>query len=59
MILFQGFLNELEELSLSKEAISALDPLLPDHMFREECYYLHKSAQGSKIHPPSCQPFPK
>lgn len=59
ILLFQGFLNELEELSLNKEAISALDPLLPDHMFREECYYLHKLAQGSNIPTPSCQPFPK
>lgn len=59
ILLFQGFLNELEELSLSKEALSALDPLLPDHMFREECYYLHKLSQSSNLHPPSCQPFPK
>jgi hypothetical protein len=40
MLIFQQFLRELEELRMNKEALGVLAPLMPDHMFREECYYL-------------------
>lgn len=52
LILFQNFLQEIEELSLSKKALSTIAPLLADHMYREECYYLHKlSSLGSENAP--------
>ena len=40
------FLKEIQELRISKEAVGTLMPLLPDHMFREECYYLIKAISG-------------
>lgn len=58
IILFQKFLQELEEMSLSKEVLSTLLPLLPDHMFREECYYLYKLSQVSEVKKPDCSPHP-
>jgi hypothetical protein len=54
--LFQGFLLELEEMELTQEVLSTLLPLLPDHMFREECYYLTKLAQVSEVQHPDCDP---
>ncbi|WP_147534301.1 DUF2935 domain-containing protein [Bacillus marasmi] len=54
--LFQGFLLELEELRLTKQALGTLAPLMADHMYREECYYLLKLAQSGKIDPPNCNP---
>ncbi|SEM92278.1 DUF2935 domain-containing protein [Lihuaxuella thermophila] len=58
IILFQKFLEEIEELSLSKKALSTIAPLLADHMYREECYYLHKLSQVSEVSPPPCSPRP-
>lgn len=56
MKLFQGFLQELEELRLSKEAMGTFAPLMADHMFREECYYLMKLAESANLEPPNCDP---
>lgn len=56
MKLFQGFLAELVELNLSAEALDVLTPLMPDHMYREECYYLLKLAEVSGLVPPVCDP---
>ncbi len=56
MKLFQGFLAELVELNLSAEALDVFTPLLPDHMYREECYYLIKLAETSGVQPPACDP---
>jgi hypothetical protein len=33
-----------------------LNPLFPDHMMREECYYLTKLAQVSEVRQPQCDP---
>lgn len=54
--LFQNFLNEIEELRLSKQALGTFAPLMADHMFREECYYLTKLAQSANIEMPNCDP---
>jgi hypothetical protein len=54
--LFQDFLQEIEELRLSKEALGTFAPLMADHMFREECYYLMKLAESTKMDPPNCNP---
>ena len=54
--LFQIFLSELEELELSKQALGTFAPLMADHMFREECYYLMKLAESASLDPPNCDP---
>lgn len=57
MKLFMGFLDEIEELELSKEALGTFAALMADHMMREECYYLTKLAQSSwKLTQPDCDP---
>ncbi|MBM7586386.1 hypothetical protein JOC86_002938 [Bacillus pakistanensis] len=47
--LFQVFLNELEELELNHKNLSAFSPLMADHMYREEAYYLKKVAESSSV----------
>ena len=54
--LFQNFLNEIEELRLSKQALGIFAPLMADHMYREECYYLMKLAESANLKPPNCDP---
>jgi hypothetical protein len=56
MKMFTKFLEEIKELELSDQLLGALSPLMPDHMAREECYYLIKLAQSSDIPPPDCDP---
>lgn len=56
MSVFMVFLKELEEMELSEELLSRLNPLVPDHMFREECYYLLKLSQSGAAAPPNCDP---
>ncbi|OPA81224.1 hypothetical protein BVG16_02565 [Paenibacillus selenitireducens] len=56
MVVFMGFLTELEELGLSAELLSRLNPLIPDHMYREECYYLLKLSQSGDVPAPNCDP---
>ncbi|MGJ7912688.1 DUF2935 domain-containing protein [Neobacillus sp. LXY-1] len=54
--LFQQFLTELEELGLNHQALGTFAPLMADHMFREECYYLMKLAQSANLDLPNCDP---
>jgi hypothetical protein len=56
MQMFMCFLQELLELELSDQVLGSLYPLIPDHMLREECYYLIKLGQVSEIVPPVCDP---
>ncbi|WAH38072.1 DUF2935 domain-containing protein [Alicyclobacillus dauci] len=56
MKLFTEFLDEIEELRLSKELLGTLEPLLPDHMAREECYYLLKLADVTDVTAHLCDP---
>lgn len=56
MSVFMMFLNEIEELELSAELLSRINPLMPDHMFREECYYLLKLAECGAVPFPTCDP---
>ncbi|UKS27929.1 DUF2935 domain-containing protein [Paenibacillus sp. HWE-109] len=56
MSIFMAFLTELETIDLSAELLSRLNPLVPDHMYREECYYLLKLAQTGAITAPDCDP---
>ena len=54
---FMGYLEELEEKVLKSMVLSRLSPLIPDHMYREECYYLHKVAWfQAGIVKPDCDP---
>lgn len=55
MTCFRKFLNGLKKVLL-EEVLGSLDPLAPDHMFREECYYLTKLSMVSDIKKPECNP---
>lgn len=55
MKLFVAFLNELEEMEFTAEVLDRITPLMPDHMMREECYYLTKLAQLGLVSSPNCQ----
>jgi len=54
--IFQKFLKELEQLEISSKLLGTLFPLLLDHMYREECYYLVKLAESSNVEMPDCDP---
>jgi hypothetical protein len=54
--LFLKFLQELEELEIKSEVLDIITPLMPDHMAREECYYLTKLAQLGVVPAPQCNP---
>jgi len=56
MISFQEFLKYIEAGILDKKILGVIAPLVPDHMFREECYYLTKLAMVSDIKEPRCDP---
>jgi hypothetical protein len=56
MKLFQSFLNEIKELRLSKRALGTFSPLIADHMFREECYFLTKFLESANLEKPDCDP---
>ena len=56
MNLFKAFLDELEEMGLTKEVLGTLTPLMADHMAREETYYLLKLAETTDIPPPKDDP---
>lgn len=56
ILLFMGFLNEIEKLRLAKRALGNILPLMVDHMYREECYYLTKLSQKTDINLPDCDP---
>ena len=51
MTIFQVFLNELEEMGLTREILGAMTPLMADHMSREETYYLLKLSGTTDIPP--------
>jgi hypothetical protein len=56
MKLFRKFLAELLEMELSSEVLDRITPLIPDHMAREECYYLMKLAASGLVPMPGCDP---
>jgi hypothetical protein len=56
MLMFMNFLKELQEMRIDKEALGTIAPLMLDHMFREECYYLTKLSQVSEVKKPDCNP---
>jgi hypothetical protein len=57
MKIFKSFLRELEEMELNKVSLGILEPLMADHMAREECYYLQKLAETTReVSSPNCDP---
>lgn len=56
MSCFKEFLNELKRGIIEKKILGTIMPLVPDHMFREECYYLTKLSMVSNIKRPECDP---
>lgn len=56
MLIFMNFLKELENMRMDKEVLGTITPLMLDHMFREECYYLTKLSQVSEVKKPDCNP---
>ncbi|HET7578256.1 MAG TPA: DUF2935 domain-containing protein [Bacillales bacterium] len=56
ILVFQKFLKELEEMELQNTDLSTFSPLMADHMYREECYYLLKLAEVTDLSPPDCNP---
>lgn len=56
ILLFMKFLKEIKELRLTKKAVGTLAPLMADHMYREECYYLTRLSRVSEVKMPDCDP---
>lgn len=56
MTCFKEYLKELERGVMKKKILSILSPLVPNHMFREECYYLTKLSMVTNIEEPGCDP---
>lgn len=56
MSCFKNFLKELETAVQEKKVLGTIYPLMLDHMFREECYYLIKLSMVSNIEAPNCDP---
>lgn len=54
ILLFMRFLMEIEGLRISKKAVGTLMPLMANHMFREECYYLTKLSKATEVNKPNC-----
>lgn len=53
---FMAFLMETEQQVREKNILSILSPLMLNHMYREECYYLTQLAKVSQIKKPDCDP---
>jgi hypothetical protein len=56
ILAFDVYLQKIKELVQTKRVLSTLLTLIPDHMLREECYYLTKLAIVSDIKRPDCDP---
>jgi hypothetical protein len=56
MKMFMGFLSDLLNLRIEKKILGTIHPLMLDHMFREECYYLTKLSQVSEVEKVVCDP---
>jgi|SRR5690554_1738308 len=51
---FRVFLLNLKKAREEKKVLGKFSPLVPDHMEREECYYLTKLGQVSAVRSPDC-----
>ena len=54
---FMNFLENIRDQRMDAKILGSLMPLMADHMFREECYYLLKLSQSTdNIRKPDCDP---
>jgi hypothetical protein len=56
MTCFKEYLKELGKGVMEKKILGILSPLVTDHMFREECYYLTKLSWVANTNEPGCDP---
>lgn len=54
---FKKFLEELIRLRADNRVLGTLQPIMADHMAREECYYLTKLSGASNTALPECNPI--
>ena len=54
--MFMRFLKDLADLRENKQVVSTLLPLVLDHMYREECYYILNLSRVSEVKDPDCDP---
>ncbi|MGE5560894.1 MAG: DUF2935 domain-containing protein [Chloroflexota bacterium] len=53
---FTRLLNDITVKRADKRLLGTIPPLMPDHMSREQCYYMHKLAISGGLQPPACDP---
>jgi len=54
---FKEFISKIRDQRLDSKILGTITPLMADHMYREECYYLLKLSQTmSNIRKPDCDP---
>jgi hypothetical protein len=54
---FTEFLDNLRDQKMDNKVLGTLMPLMADHMYREECYYLWKLSQTTDtVRKPDCDP---
>jgi hypothetical protein len=54
---FMSFLENMRDQRLDSKVLGSLMPLMADHMYREECYYLLQLSQSTDdIRKPVCDP---
>jgi hypothetical protein len=56
MSCFKEYLKDLKVSITEKKVLGTISPLMLDHMFREECYYLTKLSMVSETNAPNCDP---
>lgn len=57
IVAFIEFLEKIQDLRMDARVLGTLQPLMADHMSREECYYLVKLSQAaSNVRKPDCDP---
>lgn len=53
---FMDFLCYMKDYIMKNEVLTTLPELIPDHMLREECYFLTKLAEETTLTIPTCDP---
>ncbi len=58
MFAFKDYLEVLKKKIIEAKSIGILSPLVPDHMAREECYYLYQlyRSDPDNVSNPKCDP---
>lgn len=53
---FTKFMLDVQAKRTDSRLLGIVPPLMPDHMAREQCYYMHKLAISACLTPPACDP---